>query len=225
MNLSRRGSTSTNTETVPRIANYINFFNLRSNSRPTLEELHEPVSRRQNVTFCYAFFFIFLFEINLNINRLLVWILTRKYRSLLATNSDGSKVCSSATRWAFGVLCFSSESRGLWLFQEYVSLQIYTDFYKYDNLADCWNTGQTLIIIAISTFITLMTALSMSAIATNGEIGGGRRPLFGLFFLFIVHQIVFVLWITRWNLLRHESCIGTRVWRFNRSDFCHRQCN
>lgn len=28
-----------------------------------------------------------------------------------------------------------------------------------------------------------MTALSMSAIATNGEIGGGRRPLFGLFFV------------------------------------------
>lgn len=32
--------------------------------------------------------------------------------------------------------------------------------------------GQALIIIAISTFITLVTALSMSAIATNGEIGG-----------------------------------------------------
>lgn len=33
--------------------------------------------------------------------------------------------------------------------------------------------GETLIIIAISTFITLVTALSMSAISTNGEIGGG----------------------------------------------------
>ena len=33
--------------------------------------------------------------------------------------------------------------------------------------------GETLIIIAISTFITLVTALSMSAITTNGEIGGG----------------------------------------------------
>ncbi|KAI9556388.1 hypothetical protein GHT06_018962 [Daphnia sinensis] len=33
--------------------------------------------------------------------------------------------------------------------------------------------GQTLIFIAISTFITLVTALSMSAISTNGEIGGG----------------------------------------------------
>ena len=35
------------------------------------------------------------------------------------------------------------------------------------------NIGETLIIIAISTFITLVTALSMSAISTNGEIGGG----------------------------------------------------
>jgi len=34
--------------------------------------------------------------------------------------------------------------------------------------------GQCLIIIAISTFITLVTAMSMSAIATNGEIGGGK---------------------------------------------------
>jgi hypothetical protein len=34
--------------------------------------------------------------------------------------------------------------------------------------------GETLIIIAISTFITLVTALSMSAISTNGEIGGGK---------------------------------------------------
>ncbi|XP_046651512.1 solute carrier family 12 member 3-like isoform X1 [Daphnia pulicaria] len=33
--------------------------------------------------------------------------------------------------------------------------------------------GETLVIIAISTFITLVTALSMSAISTNGEIGGG----------------------------------------------------
>ena len=33
--------------------------------------------------------------------------------------------------------------------------------------------GQTLIIIGISTFITLVTAMSMSAICTNGEIGGG----------------------------------------------------
>ncbi|XP_057374572.1 LOW QUALITY PROTEIN: bumetanide-sensitive sodium-(potassium)-chloride cotransporter-like [Daphnia carinata] len=33
--------------------------------------------------------------------------------------------------------------------------------------------GETLIFIAISTFITLVTALSMSAISTNGEIGGG----------------------------------------------------
>jgi solute carrier family 12 sodium/potassium/chloride transporter 2 len=49
MNLSRRGSTSTNTETVPRIANYRNFFNLRSHSRPTLDELHEPITRRPNV--------------------------------------------------------------------------------------------------------------------------------------------------------------------------------
>jgi solute carrier family 12 sodium/potassium/chloride transporter 2 len=35
--------------------------------------------------------------------------------------------------------------------------------------------GQCLIIIAISTFITLVTAMSMSAIATNGEIGGGTN--------------------------------------------------
>jgi hypothetical protein len=35
--------------------------------------------------------------------------------------------------------------------------------------------GETLIIIAISTFITLVTALSMSAISTNGEIGGGIK--------------------------------------------------
>ncbi|XP_046651527.1 bumetanide-sensitive sodium-(potassium)-chloride cotransporter-like isoform X2 [Daphnia pulicaria] len=33
--------------------------------------------------------------------------------------------------------------------------------------------GETLVIIGISTFITLVTALSMSAISTNGEIGGG----------------------------------------------------
>ncbi|XP_057373614.1 bumetanide-sensitive sodium-(potassium)-chloride cotransporter-like isoform X1 [Daphnia carinata] len=33
--------------------------------------------------------------------------------------------------------------------------------------------AETLVIIAISTFITLVTALSMSAISTNGEIGGG----------------------------------------------------
>ena len=49
MNLSRRGWFSTNTETVPRIANYRNFFNLRSHSRPTLDELHEPITRRPNV--------------------------------------------------------------------------------------------------------------------------------------------------------------------------------
>lgn len=35
-------------------------------------------------------------------------------------------------------------------------------------------TGQTIIIISISTFITLVTALSTSAIVTNGEIGGGK---------------------------------------------------
>jgi solute carrier family 12 sodium/potassium/chloride transporter 2 len=34
--------------------------------------------------------------------------------------------------------------------------------------------GETLVIIGISTFITLVTALSMSAISTNGEIGGGK---------------------------------------------------
>ena len=33
--------------------------------------------------------------------------------------------------------------------------------------------GQTLIIIAVSTFITLVTALSISALSTNGEIGCG----------------------------------------------------
>jgi hypothetical protein len=33
--------------------------------------------------------------------------------------------------------------------------------------------AETLVIIGISTFITLVTALSMSAISTNGEIGGG----------------------------------------------------
>lgn len=33
--------------------------------------------------------------------------------------------------------------------------------------------GETLVIIAISTFITLVTALSMSAISTNGDFGGG----------------------------------------------------
>jgi solute carrier family 12 sodium/potassium/chloride transporter 2 len=33
--------------------------------------------------------------------------------------------------------------------------------------------GQTLTIISISTFMILVTALSTSAIVTNGEIGGG----------------------------------------------------
>lgn len=37
--------------------------------------------------------------------------------------------------------------------------------------------AETLVIIAISTFITLVTALSMSAVSTNGEIGGGKTPL------------------------------------------------
>nr|CAH0110870.1 unnamed protein product [Daphnia galeata] len=40
--------------------------------------------------------------------------------------------------------------------------------------------GETLVIIAISTFITLVTALSMSAISTNGEIGGGIVTLWNL---------------------------------------------
>lgn len=38
-------------------------------------------------------------------------------------------------------------------------------------------TGQTLIIICISTFVTFVTALSTSAIVTNGEIGGGEINL------------------------------------------------
>lgn len=38
--------------------------------------------------------------------------------------------------------------------------------------------GQTLIIIAISTFVTMVTALSMSAICTNGEIGGGKLNIY-----------------------------------------------
>ena len=49
MRMSRRGSTSTNTETVPRIANYRNIFNFRSPSRPTLDDLHEPITMRPNV--------------------------------------------------------------------------------------------------------------------------------------------------------------------------------
>lgn len=58
MSMSRRGSTSTNLETVPRIANYRNIFNIRSNSRPTLDDLHEPIARAHNV--CY------LSSLNLN---------------------------------------------------------------------------------------------------------------------------------------------------------------
>ena len=36
-------------------------------------------------------------------------------------------------------------------------------------------SGQCLIIIAITCIITLVTALSTSAITTNGEIGGGKN--------------------------------------------------
>lgn len=42
-----------------------------------------------------------------------------------------------------------------------------------DHVIYSESIGETLVIIAISTFITLVTALSMSAISTNGEIGGG----------------------------------------------------
>ena len=49
--------------------------------------------------------------------------------------------------------------------------------------------GHCLIIIAISTFITLVTALSMSAIATNGEIGGGIN----FFVLFKMNHVKFII--------------------------------
>ena len=47
-----------------------------------------------------------------------------------------------------------------------------------------------LIIIAISTFITLVTALSMSAITTNGEIGGGKS--FSKFFKLLILLISYI---------------------------------
>lgn len=50
--------------------------------------------------------------------------------------------------------------------------------------------GETLVIIAISTFITLVTALSMSAISTNGEIGGGKT-IFNILPLFILTSVLF----------------------------------
>lgn len=131
MNLSRRGSTSTNTETVPRIANYINFFNLRSNSRPTLEELHEPVSRRQNI-------------------------------ASVDPNKEVPEPVGDKFGWIEGVLIRNTLS--IW------GIMLFLRISWVVALSGIW---QTLIIIAISTFITLMTALSMSAIATNGEIGGG----------------------------------------------------
>jgi solute carrier family 12 sodium/potassium/chloride transporter 2 len=59
-----------------------------------------------------------------------------------------------------------------------------------------------LVIIAISTFITLVTALSMSAISTNGEIGGGKNKM--LFSgLLIGNNISFTCY--RWHLFRHVS--------------------
>ncbi|XP_046634296.1 bumetanide-sensitive sodium-(potassium)-chloride cotransporter-like [Daphnia pulicaria] len=130
MNLSRRGSTSTNTETVPRIANYRNFFNLRSHSRPTLDELHEPITRRPNLANPDAN------DIQEPVGDKFGWI-------------EGVLIRNMLSIW--GVMLFLRIS---WVVA----------------LSGIW---QTLIIIAISTFITLMTALSMSAIATNGEIGGG----------------------------------------------------
>lgn len=58
-----------------------------------------------------------------------------------------------------------------------VSMAGICKFYCYriyiPNLIHFKIIGQTFIIIAISTFITLVTALSTSAITTNGEIGGG----------------------------------------------------
>jgi len=41
-------------------------------------------------------------------------------------------------------------------------------------------SGQTLIIIGITMVITLVTAMSTSAITTNGEIGGGMVPFLSL---------------------------------------------
>ncbi len=129
MNLSRRGSTSTNTETVPRIANYRNFFNLRSPSRPTLDELHEPITRRPHVkdekilrdayrTLSNEFVSFFLEN-----NSLLILMRTMS-KNQLVTNLAGSRESSSETCWAFGVSCFSSESLGWWPFRESVSTKI-----------------------------------------------------------------------------------------------------
>ena len=43
-----------------------------------------------------------------------------------------------------------------------------------ENHASSSILGQMFIIVSLSTFITMVTALSMSALSTNGDIGGGK---------------------------------------------------
>lgn len=122
MSMTRRGSTSTNAETVPRIANYRNLFNIRSQSRPTLEDLHEPVARSQIVSWLYH---LKTGKCCLLIspNSKTSWMESRRNKNPLETSLAGLKECSSATCWVSGVSCFSSAFLGWLLSQEFVSGQ------------------------------------------------------------------------------------------------------
>lgn len=79
--------------------------------------------------------------------------------------------------------------------------------------------GQAVLLILTTTAVTSITALSMSAISTNGVIKGGTR-----LWLLCIQNILTIFVYFRWDLLHDIKKSWSGVWRFHWSYILVGEC-